>query len=261
MSHASRTNTLRMSLRAAVCCAVVALLPCSVFSQQAQVPEIEKRGLGSSGIARNPAEKSGDDAQPASPGSMFQTIIALAAVLALIGVFAAIIKVASKRSGGLLAALGPATRSPQGLVEVLARYPVAGGTQLVVLKFDQRVLLLCQSANKGFRSGVSMSTLCELDDPRDVASILLKTRNAEETSLAAKFQSMLAQEDDQYQVARTPAIAAEPPSRSATRTAKRATPAPVVDVEPTNARDSAIAIRQRLAAMRAPTRPGFGGVA
>jgi len=69
-------------------------------------------------------------------------------------------------------------------MEVLARYPVARGTTLVLLKVDRRVLVLCQT-QEGF------TTLSEIADPDDVASILIKTRDDEESSLAAKFSSML----------------------------------------------------------------------
>jgi flagellar biogenesis protein FliO len=205
-----------------------------------------------------------------STSSYVRTIVALIAVLALIAMVAGVVKFATKRSGGLFAALTPTAKAPQGVLEVLARYPVSAGTQLLVLKFDRRVLLVSQSSTKGWRSGATMQTLCELSDAADVASILIKTRGDEQASLAAKFQKMLSSEDAMFdaqasQAERNP-YAAKPPSRPA------ATPGSRLDViagdERSPASQTAEAIRQRLAAMQpkqASTQPlkfsKAGGVA
>src|SRR5262249_34396680 len=82
------------------------------------------------------------DQHPA--GSTFQTIAALAGVVALILVLGVVVKRVARRGGGLLGALGPGGRAPSGLLEVLGRYPVGRGATLVLLKLDRRILLLCQ---------------------------------------------------------------------------------------------------------------------
>jgi hypothetical protein len=79
------------------------------------------------------------------------------------------------------------------VLEVLGRYPVGRGANLVLLKLDRRVLLLCQLHGKGGPQG-AMSTLCEITDPEEVASILVKTRDAQGETLARKFQGVLARQ-------------------------------------------------------------------
>lgn len=191
-----------------------------------------------------------------SSSAYLQTVIALAAVLALIGVLAMIVKFAAKRSGGLMSVFAPTVKAPQGVLEVLARYPVATGTQLLVLKFDRRVLLVSQASNKGWRSGATMQTLCELQDPADVASILIKTRGEEQASLAAKFQKMLASEDAEFDDREN----ANPYAMRGQPGAARAKPKLdiVAGDEPATGEQTAAAIRQRLAAMQSKARKSGG---
>jgi flagellar biogenesis protein FliO len=133
--------------------------------------------------------RSGTDQHPS--GSTFQTIAALAGVVALILVSGVVVKRIARRGGGLLGALGPGGRAPSGLLEVLGRYPVGRGSTLVLLKMDRRILLLCQGGGGKLGGGAGMTTLSEITDPEEVASILLKTRDEEGDSLAQRFQSML----------------------------------------------------------------------
>ncbi len=123
-------------------------------------------------------------ASPLGDSSMSRTILSLAAVIALIFVTRWIVRRLASRAGGMAAQLGPAGRAPSGVLNVLARYPVARGQSLVLLKMDQRVLLLSQSSD-GFR------TIAEVTDPDEVASLIIRTRDEEGESLAAKFTSML----------------------------------------------------------------------
>lgn len=107
-----------------------------------------------------------------------------------LGVLAAMLwglKWSAKRLGaglGLAAQLGPAGRAPQGLLEVLGRYPVSRGHSLVLLKLDRRVLLLGQSPS-GF------TTLSELTDAEDVASVLTKAADADGASMSRRFSELL----------------------------------------------------------------------
>lgn len=100
----------------------------------------------------------------------------------------------ARTRGGLISQLGAGGRAPAGVLEVLGRYPVSRGSTLVLLKLDRRVLLTCQTVGRK-HSGPAMATLCEIDDPEEVASLLMKTREDEGDSLAKKFQGMLARED------------------------------------------------------------------
>ncbi len=98
----------------------------------------------------------------------------------------------ARHSGALTAALGAGGRAPTGVIEVLARYPVGRGVRLVLLRVDQRVLLLSQNGG-GRLGGSGFQTLSEISDPDDVASILVQTRNADSESLAARFRGILGQ--------------------------------------------------------------------
>lgn len=138
-----------------------------------------------------PATSAPESANADDSPWMLRTGAALAAVILLIFATAYVLKRVARRQGGLIASLGPGGRAPSGLLEILGRYPVARGTTLVLLKVDRRVLLLCQSAGKRFATGAAMSTLTEIIDPDDVASILVKARDEEGDSLAKKFESML----------------------------------------------------------------------
>ncbi len=116
----------------------------------------------------------------------FRVLAALAGtVLVAFGAAAA----ARKLSGGRIG-FASAARAPSGLVEVLARYPIAPRQHLVVLKLDRRVLVLSQSAG-GRGQAAGLSTLTEITDPDEVASILLKTRDDEGDSIAAKFREAM----------------------------------------------------------------------
>ena len=125
-------------------------------------------------------------------GNMGKTAWATAVVLALIMIVATGVRMIAKRQGGLRAALGPGGRAPSGLLEVLGRFPIGRGQTLVLLKLDQRVLLLSQSSGGRLGAGAGMSTLCEIADPEEVASILVKSRGEGGDSMADRFRSMLA---------------------------------------------------------------------
>jgi flagellar biogenesis protein FliO len=206
---------------------------------------------------------------PASPTSITRTVLATASVVALVIVIGLAAKKLLKRTGGLMGALGAGGKAPSGVLQVLGRYPVASGTQLVVLKFDRRVLLIAQTGGKALRGAATMQTLCELTDPSEVASVLIKCGGEEQTKLAAQFQSILRGEDaamdqsmDRSIVVRTPttpalAHAREPqpktPAKPDVRTSPRSHRSASVpaSTKSDDSREAANAIRARLAAMQA----------
>jgi flagellar biogenesis protein FliO len=114
----------------------------------------------------------------------------LCIVLAVIFGLAALAKKLSAKNGGLAAALG-GRRGPAGIIEVLGRYPLARGQTLILLKVDQRVLLVAQTAGRLRGGAGTLSTLCELTGPEEVASILLKVQEAEGDSTHARFRSLM----------------------------------------------------------------------
>lgn len=137
-------------------------------------------------------------AEPAPPASgAVRTATSLAAVLGLVLLAAFTLKRLARSHGGLLGAAGPGGRAPAGVLEVLGRYPLSRGLSLILLKLDRRILLLSQSASGrlGGGGGASLTTLCEIDDPEEIASILVKVREEEGESLARRFHSVLGRAD------------------------------------------------------------------
>jgi hypothetical protein len=176
-----------------------------------------------------------------------QTAASLAGVVALIVVLGVTVRLVSRRSGGLMAALGAGGRAPSGILEVLGRYPVGRGSTLILLKMDRRVLLLCQG-RAGKLGGATMTTLTEVTDAEDVASILLKVRDEEGDSLARKFQGMLSASD------RAAAAAlAEPAGATVAEAAPASLPRAA---RPHATQNQPSAIRSRLQNLRAPAGGG-----
>jgi hypothetical protein len=191
------------AIAVAICCmaAVIAVTPAAARSTgmdpgPAGAAPGESRPLGSPGRAAEVGE-----AQPAaaSSGSVWsQTILALGGVLVLAVVGGAIVRGIARSQGGIRASLGAGGRAPAGILEVVGRYPIARGSSLVLLKLDRRILLLSQSAQGRLGAGAAFSTLCEITDPEEVASILVKARDADGDSLAERFRGILTRFDRDY---------------------------------------------------------------
>ena len=101
---------------------------------------------------------------------------ALAVVLTVLVLARALLR----RVAGPLAGGG----RPSGVVEVLARYPVGKGQQLVLLKLGRRIALLHQS-----RTG--MTTLTEVSDPDEVAGLLTRLEAGSRDRADGRFQTLL----------------------------------------------------------------------
>ncbi len=115
---------------------------------------------------------------------LVRTVGALSIVIALIYISRRVLIKLSSTAGGLPGQFGAGGRAPSGLVEIIGRYPVARGHTLVLLRLDRRLLLLGHS-------GEGFTTLSELTDPDEVASILIKSRDDEGESMAARFGALL----------------------------------------------------------------------
>ncbi len=155
------------------------------------LPPIERRTLGAT------PENVTTASDVTDVEGWLRTGLALAGVIGLLIVFRFVLVRAGRRRG-LGGALGAGGRAPSGVLSVLGRYPIARGRSLVLLQLDTRVLLLDQSSD-GFK------TLSEITDEREVASILMKTRDEEGASQVARFNGMLREMesdprtlDDQY---------------------------------------------------------------
>lgn len=154
-------------------------------SKSPAAPKTESLPLGRA--ARSPLDatrSSGPASSNAGPGWWAQTGAALLLVIGLIFALKWGAQRMARRAGGIAWQMGPAGRAPSGVLEVLGRYPVARGQSLVLLKMDRRILLLGQTS-AGF------STLSEINDPEEVASLLIKTRDDEGATMAARFNELL----------------------------------------------------------------------
>ncbi len=150
-------------------------------------------------------------------GDIMRTVGALLLVIGLILALAWGVRKLARSQGGIGAKLSAGGRSPSGLLEVLGRYPVGGKLSLVVLRFDRRVLLIAQ----GNASGSAMTTLCELSDPSDVASVL--SRVSESDSVNSAFREAIAHAERDVATAlapeaRVPLDHFDPGSRRITQT-------------------------------------------
>lgn len=143
------------------------------------------------GTPSQPTNASGMPAtqRATSEWGIVRTVLSLAGVVSFALFVGAILRKAARAQGGLRASLGPGGRAPSGVLEVLGRYPVSRGVTLVLLRVDRRVLLLSQSSSR--RAGTSMSTLCEINDAEDVASLLVKSRDDEGETMTRRFQDLL----------------------------------------------------------------------
>jgi len=136
-------------------------------------------------------------------GGYIQTIVALIGVILLILGLGQLYKRLARSQGSLVSQLGAGGSAPSGILEVIGRYPISKGMTLVVLKFDRRVLLVSHASptrGKNSQAG-SMDLLCELTDPEEIASILLKSRSASGDTIAQSFEQTLRQADqltDEY---------------------------------------------------------------
>ncbi len=89
---------------------------------------------------------------------------------------------------GLIGPLAGGSR-PSGVLSILARYPIARGQHLVLLRLGARVVLLHQS-----RQG--LATLSEVTAEDEVADLLARIEEAEREGVSGKFQSMLSRFTD-----------------------------------------------------------------
>lgn len=147
-------------------------------------PANELRPLGVPAAAKTDVSQGEGVASKSGGMWWFQTVAALVFVVGLIFVVRMVVQRLAGRSGALAGALGAGGRAPSGVLEVLGRYPVARGQSFVLLRLDRKILLLAQTAS-------GYSTLTEVSDPDDVASLVVKTRDEEGASNAARFNDLL----------------------------------------------------------------------
>ncbi len=85
-------------------------------------------------------------------------------------------------------------------MEILARYPVARGQQLILLKIARRVLLVHQN-------GTAMSTLSEMIDEDEVADLLRRVEAGSRKSTTNGFRTVLERfNHDHHSAAQAPEV-------------------------------------------------------
>lgn len=168
----------------------VAPRPDSATEASPRIPVLvpDTQPLGASQAEQQATLGAASRSEPGTFSWIARTGAALALVLGLILALAWLYERATRAKRGV--ALGGAGgRSPSGVLEVLGRYPIGPRQSLLLLKFDRRVLLLSQTAPRG--GPVVTSTLCELNDPEDVASVLVKVRDASGESMNRAFAAAM----------------------------------------------------------------------
>jgi flagellar biogenesis protein FliO len=146
----------------------------------------EPNALFSARPAEEPAEAtSGHPLKAIDPreNELTRVIGALAAVLGLL----MLLRLFLKRASGALAGGG----RPSGVLEILARYPIARGQSLQLMKIGRRILLVHQS-------GTSMSTLTEVTDGEEVAALLARMEAGARSREALRFKSALRTFQDEH---------------------------------------------------------------
>lgn len=148
--------------------------------------DVPERSLAASlpRVAEPTASELGTLADGARERGFMSEILPTAAALGGTLLVIVLTRSAIKRFGGNL---GPGKR-PSGVVEVLARYPVARGQQVVLFKVGRRILVVHQGAQ-------AMQTLTEFSAADDVADLLMRceagSKNAKDASRDFSFDALL----------------------------------------------------------------------
>ena len=101
---------------------------------------------------------------------------------------------AVKRWGGGLGNALSGGKRPSGVVEVLARYPVARGQHVVLLKVARRVLVVHQG-------GAGMQVLSEFSGADEVADLLARCEAGSRGTAQFSFDSLLRQSSKSHDAA------------------------------------------------------------
>lgn len=187
-------------------------------------------------------------------GTSIRTMLALLGVVGIAVVAMAAIRKLARTRGGLAGSLGAGGRAPAGVLEVLGRYPVSAGVTLVLLRVDRRILLLSQTSRGWGRGGGAggFSTLCEITDAEDVASLLVKVRDDQGESIAKRFEGLLREADQRVtdaEVEREQQPVVEPKPRAVQARPQRVDPGAAL-VEALRGQIPVVDLTQRAAATR-----------
>lgn len=115
---------------------------------------------------------------------------ALAVVIGLILLGRAFLRRAGGGGGGVMSG----GERPSGVVEILARYPVARGQQMILMKIARRIVLL-------HHAGTTMTPISEITDTDEVAGLLGRMEAGSNQRSAAKFRQTLAEFHAEHETA------------------------------------------------------------
>lgn len=138
---------------------------------------------GDAGDTRADFDSGGDEHRIPAFASIrddaWQVLSALAAVVGLIFFLRTLVLRGSRRLAG--------GGRPSGVLEVLARYPIARGQHLVLIKLARRILLI-------YQNGSAMTMLSEVSDRDEVAALLGRIEaGSARLQEASRFRTMLRQ--------------------------------------------------------------------
>ncbi|MSR40931.1 MAG: hypothetical protein EXS10_03405 [Phycisphaerales bacterium] len=117
---------------------------------------------------------------PADENGLFATVLPTAGALAAVLLAILGAKWCAQRLG---IRLGNGRR-PSGVVEILARYPVAKGQQVMLMKVARRVLVVHQC-------GDGMRTLAELSSAEEVADVMARIEAGDRVAKDPRFEASL----------------------------------------------------------------------
>jgi len=147
-------------------------------SESQPLPEIENTPLG----GRPPINGDVEPITGTGVGSWgLQTAMALGVVVMLV----VLIRLGLKRLHG------DVRTGNAGLVEVLARVPIAPKTCVLFLRIGERVIIAGQTQ-------AGLNTLASFDDPDDVAEVLAHVQAAKPASITEGFSKLMKQFDRGY---------------------------------------------------------------
>lgn len=129
-----------------------------------------------------PEDKNATLASGAASQSFMDEVLPTAAALGGTLLVIVLARSAVKRFGGNLGV----GKRPSGVVEILARYPVARGQQVILLKVGRRVIVAHQN-------GQAMQALSEFSTPEDVADIMTRCEAGARGTKEFSFDSVLRQ--------------------------------------------------------------------
>ncbi len=110
----------------------------------------------------------------------------IVAMVVVIGLLILLRFILQKTSSGLVGG-----GRPSGVLEILARYPVARGQQLILLKLGRRIILTHQTST-------GMATISEVSDSDEVAGLLTRIEAGTREKAGSKFRSMLSGFEEEH---------------------------------------------------------------